>query len=91
MVIRFNTGLWLILVVGISFIQSVKRKLDRSTSLFVNISFGLVLLQVLIGILNVWMGLPTLLTALHTGVGVALFLSMFLAAYNKYYFSRESI
>jgi heme a synthase len=81
----------ILLIVSISFVQSVQKKFDRNTAWFVNISFCLVFLQILIGVFNVLFGLPTLLTALHTGVGVALFLSMFLAAYNKYYFSRESI
>jgi cytochrome c oxidase assembly protein subunit 15 len=87
---RLMAYLVLILTSFSSFLL-LKMQPDRLTKMLSYTSIILVWFQVLLGVLNVLLGLPTLLTGFHTAIGVALFLSVYLMMYNFIYFSREPL
>lgn len=62
---------------------------ESSVRVFLNLAFFLLCLQIGIGIFNVLLRLPTLLTAFHTGVGVAIFISLYMGVLSKLYIIRK--
>jgi heme a synthase len=72
----------LLLVIGNLLIAYFQRY-DRRSRYYSRLALYLCGLQILLGVLNVLWKLPTLLTALHTGVGVALLTTIFVALYYR--------
>lgn len=86
---RFGAYITVFLVFS-SFVISIVKSFDQRTRLFLKAAFHTVSLQIVIGIFNVLFKLPVLLTALHSGIGVLLFLLVFAGLYQKLIFESEN-
>ncbi|HNI87359.1 MAG TPA: COX15/CtaA family protein, partial [Leptospiraceae bacterium] len=79
---RFVAYIILILIV-INFSISIFKSYDRRTRLFLKMALHTVGLQIILGVSNVLFQLPILVTALHTGVGVAVFILNYTALFYR--------
>lgn len=70
----------LLITLVVSFIHP---SYDKKTKIYIRMSFYTILLQIGIGVTNVLLKLPTLLTALHTGIGVLLFITVYMALFYR--------
>lgn len=87
---RFVAYFILVLVlVNYFIVKPVAKAKNPQLLFFLKMSSILVILQVLIGITNVLLKLPVLLTALHSGMGVALFISVYLSAVYSLYQTKQ--
>lgn len=77
---RFTAYLIFVLIFS-NFLISIFKRYDARTRLFAKLALYLCGLQILIGVLNVLWKLPTLLTALHTGCGVALLVTIYISLF----------
>jgi cytochrome c oxidase assembly protein subunit 15 len=62
---------------------SIFKSYDRRTRMFLRMALYTVGVQIILGVSNVLFQLPTLVTAAHTGVGVALFILIYTALYYR--------
>ncbi len=64
-------------------IVSILKGYDKRTRLFLRMALYTVGVQIILGVSNVLFQLPTLVTASHTGMGVALFILIYTALYYR--------
>lgn len=89
---RYIAYFIVVLVILNYFLIKALKPENTKLLLFLKLANFLVLLQVSIGIANVLLRLPILLTALHTGMGVALFISVYLSAiYSLYQTEKRNL
>jgi|JI8StandDraft_1071087.scaffolds.fasta_scaffold81619_2 cytochrome c oxidase assembly protein subunit 15 len=74
-------GYSIALAVIFSLFYAVRYQFSQSILLVLKISTNLILLQILIGALNVLYKLPKLITVIHTGIAVLLFMTFFLSLF----------
>ncbi len=79
---RFMAYLILLLVI-INFSIAIFGRYDRRSKFFSKMALHICGLQIIIGVMNVLFQLPTLLTALHTGTGVALLCTLYIALFYR--------
>ena len=79
---RFMAYLILILVV-INMTISIFKSYDKRTRMFLRMALYTVGVQIILGVCNVIFQLPILVTALHTGMGVALFIVNYTVLYYR--------
>ena len=65
--------------ISLAAIFATARVKVKKITIFTHTSLLLILLQILIGYLNIQFGLPNLVTALHTGVAIGIFITMYTA------------
>lgn len=71
----------LLLVVSLGF--AIWKNFPTTSKRFLQISMYLVVAQIILGILNIFFGLPKLITALHTGFAVLLLTSTYLSLISR--------
>ncbi len=75
---------YIILVFVITnFVISIFQSYNNRTRLFLRMALYSVGVQIILGVSNVLFQLPTLITAAHTGMGVALFILVYTALYYR--------
>lgn len=79
---RIMAYIILILII-LNFALSIFKSYDRRSRLFLRMSLYTVGVQIILGVSNVLFQLPILVTALHTGMGVALFILVFTTLYYR--------
>jgi len=73
----------ILLLVIINFTISIFKSYDKRTRMFLRMALYTVGLQIILGVSNVLFKLPILVTAFHTGMGVALFIVVYTALYYR--------
>lgn len=79
---RFMAYIIFILVFA-NFAISIFGRYDRRSKLFSKLALYICAIQILLGVLNVLFQLPILLTAMHTGTGVALLSTLYIALFYR--------
>lgn len=79
---RFVAYLILFLII-INVAVSIFKSYDPRTRLFLKLALYAVGFQIILGVSNVLFQLPTLVTAAHTGMGVAVFILVYTALYYR--------
>ena len=74
---------FILILVILNFVLSIFKSYDRRSRLFLRMSLYTVGVQIILGVSNVLFQLPILVTALHTGMGVALFILVFTTLYYR--------
>lgn len=73
----------ILIVIVANFTISIFKSYDARTRLFLKMALHTVGLQIILGVSNVLFQLPILVTALHTGVGVAVFILNYTALFYR--------
>ncbi len=76
-------GYFIFILVLANLLVAYYKKYDRRTKFYSKLAFVICTLQIFLGVMNVLLKLPTLLTALHTGVGVVLLTTIYIALYYR--------
>jgi cytochrome c oxidase assembly protein subunit 15 len=79
---RFMAYLILLLVI-INFFVAILGRYDRRSKFFSKMALHICVFQIILGVMNVLLQLPILLTALHTGTGVALLSTLYIALFYR--------
>jgi cytochrome c oxidase assembly protein subunit 15 len=74
---------FILVLIVLNFVLSIFKSYDRRSRLFLRMSLYTVGVQIILGVSNVLFQLPILVTALHTGMGVALFILVFTTLYYR--------
>lgn len=77
------TAYFIFILIFINYLISIFKRYDSRSRLFSKLALYLCVLQIILGVLNVLWKLPILITALHTGCGVALLVTIYISLYYR--------
>lgn len=73
----------ILILIIVNYAVSIFKSYDKRTRLFLRMALYTVGLQIILGVSNVIFQLPILVTAFHTGMGVALFILVYTSLYYR--------
>ncbi len=77
------TGYFIFLLIFVNYLLSILNRYDSRSRLFSKLALYLCILQIILGVVNVLWKLPLLITALHTGGGVALLVTIYISLFYR--------